>query len=870
MSGGAVRLTGEDRVYSIARDGNDNLYIFGHFQSSIQLGSVNLSSLNNGKNLYVAQLDTQLKVKWAVKIESQDAFASDVATDASGNVYVTGHFRSKATFGTTSLTTSSLSSSVRNVFVGKLSNAGKWLWVKRAGGNRATQAQSISLDSTGNIYIGGYSNDTSIVFGSSTLVSPNGYYQAFVAKMDTSGNWKWGVQARSDRNHYAFHIATDKQGNTAISGYFERTIRFDSSTMASKGGQDAFVAVVDTNGKWKWFRSIGGISSDYGRGVAFDSKGDVYVAGYFNSRPITIAGSTYVGRGSVDAFVAKYDKAGVPKWAALGGGTSVDQVYGLSIDSKDNLYVHGSYSGSTSFGSFAITSKGSYDTFTAKLNTSGQWLAVQGGGSSSSNEVAYDSVVDSKGNVYVTGHFYSKGTFGSVTVGNNSQTTDVFVVKYNANGTALNGVAYSSSESPDDYGFDIATDSKGNVYVTGYFAGNLVLGSTTLQSPNTNTAGFVAKLSNAGAWQWAKSFGGQSITQARGIAVDSDDNVYLTGHFLSTFSMGTSAFRSKGSYDVYVAKLDSSGNVQWVLQAGGTRADYAYGITTYKNKGVYITGQYDTNFFFGNSTLQGTGVRQNMFIARLDTRGLWSWARGGGGAGSEQGLGVATDALGDVYVTGSYTGTATFGTFSLAGKAGKDIFVAKLKQGGSWAWVQSAGSTSEDEGWDLVVDKAGNVYVTGIAHSNTAKFGNLSFTGKGAQDVFVAQLDQAGVWKWVTSGGSSSNEQSYGIDIDANNNLYVTGRANQNATFGTSNFSNVNYNNGMFVAKMSDKGVWEWASMPLPTQSNGTVVGRRISVDKNGKIFTVGSFSGQVRFDSNTLQSNGRLDLFIWQVAPPK
>jgi hypothetical protein len=429
-----------------------------------------------------------------------------------------------------------------------------------------------------------------------------------------------------------------------------------------------------------WATSIGGTGSENGHGIATDSSGNVYVIGKY-SGSVTIGSTTLTSAGSSDVFVAKYDTSGTVQWATSIGGGSTDSGFGITTDSGGNVYVIGTYVGTLTIESTILTNEGSGgDVFVAKYDTSGtvQWArSINGTGPDSGDAIATDSA----GNVYVTGRYLGGTiTFASGTTLTNagSYTNDAFVAKYDTSGTVQWARGFGGGDSDNGYG--IATDSSGNVYVTGGFTGSVTIGLTTLTGSEFFENAFVAKYDTSGTVQWAKGITGQ-FTNARGygITTDSDGNVYVTGYYAdtATFAPGTT-LTGAGYSDAFVAKYDTSGTVQWATSIGGTNVDYGYGIATDSGGNVYVTGKYTGTATFAPGTTLTSAGSTDVFVVRYDTSGTVQWATSIGGTGPDSGRGIATDSGGNVYVVGDYAGTVTFAPGTTLTNAGSyDAFVAK-------------------------------------------------------------------------------------------------------------------------------------------------------------------------------------------------
>jgi hypothetical protein len=425
--------------------------------------------------------------------------------------------------------------------------------------------------------------------------------------------------------------------------------------------------------------------------------------------------------------------------------------------------------------------------------------------------------------------------------------------------SALAIATVSSSGFNFNYALDVAADATGNVYIIGLYPDTATFGTTSITSAGDADI-FVAKYNSNGVLQWVQSAGGTGYDEANSIAVDVSGNVYITGLFANTATFGTTPKKSAGDFDIFIAKYSTTGVLQWVQSVGGIGSDSGNGIAVDGSGNVYVTGYYSGTATFGTTSKTSAGG-SDIFMAKYNTAGELQWVQSAGGRGVESGNGIAVDGSGNVYVTGYYSGTTTFGTTSKTSAGFSDIFIAKYDPiGTSWSWVQSVGGTKFDFAKDLAVDDSGNAYVTGY-FEGTATFGSESRTSSGFEDIFVVKYSTTGSFQWVQSVGGTSNDRGNGIAVDGSGNVYITG-----GYFGTINFGSISKTSAgsadIFIAKCSANGIFQWVQ-----SSGGPVfdVGYGIATSSNN-IFCTGSFSSTATFGSNTKTTNGLFNSFIMRL----
>ena len=423
-------------------------------------------------------------------------------------------------------------------------------------------------------------------------------------------SWNWAAQGGGADDDRGNASVTDAQGNKYITGTFNSTATFGSTTLTSSGGFDIFVAKLDCEGNWLWAVKAGGTSHEHSIGIDVDSAGNIFITGYFTDT--TLFGSiSLVSNGSTDIFAAKLSPEGNWLWAKKAGSGGTDSSSGIAVDNSGNVYLCGTIYGNVSFGNTSLISYGDYDVFVAKLNGSGSWVWAKNAGG-----ISYDHgcglKVDSESNVYVTGDFYYTANFGSHAITSNSS-IDVFLAKIDVNGNWV-WVNRAGGNQLDQVG-EVAIDNAGYVYWVGGFRSTADFGSTQLVSGGSVDI-FIAKLNTEGNWIWAKRAGGAYVELCSSIAIDALSNVYLAGSFVESADFGTTVLTSVGDADIFISKLDSEGNWLWSIRAGGIGQEEACGISLWGNESICITGYFAGAAEFGNIMLNNNGG-DDVFVANL-------------------------------------------------------------------------------------------------------------------------------------------------------------------------------------------------------------------------------------------------------------
>jgi hypothetical protein len=321
--------------------------------------------------------------------------------------------------------------------------------------------------------------------------------------------------------------------------------------------------------------------------------------------------------------------------------------------------------------------------------------------------------------------------------------------------------------------------------------------------PLTSASGqdvFLAKFSPSGGHLWSRRFGVAGGSTARCTSVDASGGVLVTGSFSGTVDFGGGPLTSVGTQDVFLAKLDAGGGHLWSKRFGTAGALDAESVAVDASNNVLLTGFLSGSADFGGGPRTSVSA-QDVFIAKLSPSGGHLWSRRFGATGDQVGQSLATDAAGNVLITGYFSGTVDFGGGPLTSAGGAQVYVVKLDPGGTHQWSKSFGEQVQAQ--SLAVDASGNVLVTGV-FDGSIDFGGQTLTSLGGGDVFIAELDPAGAHKWSVRFGDSHGQVGQSIAADGMGHVLVAGDMSGSVNFGGGTLTSAGASD-VFVAKFLEQ-----------------------------------------------------------------
>lgn len=430
--------------------------------------------------------------------------------------------------------------------------------------------------------------------------------------------------------------------------------------------------------------------------MSIDNNGNSYIGGYYNvgqpaSYSVNFGSIIPAGNWGKEGFIAKIDKNGNWIWAQGIIGGYDERVLGVHVDNITNhVYTAGTYWDWGSANQLILgvcnlnsTSSGGDNIFVSKsdLNGNCQWLISAGGGN---DDHGYDITTDNQGNAYLTGFISSQLVpFGNDTLSAPPGDSVCIVAKISPLGNFMWARQFGNCDGERDN--RISIDNANNVYIAGGFHGTKAFGTTTLTSTNNGIDVFVTKYDQFGNHIWAKRAGGILDDRANGITVDvSTQKIYVTGEFRDYAYFDLDTVNNNGSSngrDIFVAKMNTAGNWLWAKKAGSKSGDERGNSVCSNSKGnIFVTGQITDTAKFGPiiTLITSPTTTTDVFVAAIDSLGKWQWALKGGTLKEDRGTGIACDDSCNIYTSGYYEGTATFGGNTLTQYGKRDVYVARI------------------------------------------------------------------------------------------------------------------------------------------------------------------------------------------------
>jgi hypothetical protein len=793
--------SGSDFARDIVSDEAGNVFITGSFSGEITVGSNNYTSIGK-RDVIVAKFDNSGNLIWlkqfsAAANEEIDAFG--ICHDESENIYITGYYTGNVTLGSITL----INIADKNLFFTKLDPSGEVIMAKNHGLSDETQiGLKIDTDDTGNIYIlGSTDNNTAwrhpsiilkydqvgnviweqqhdesfndiMVFnsniyfaalvesyndgniGNGIILEPKGYGDAFIAKSDLNGNFIWASMGDHENTYngdsYGIDIIVDENENIYMAGYFRANVIFGSDTLIVNSGlRDGFIVKCSSDGDFLWANQVDEIAND----VAVDTANNSFIL--------------------YDKYITKFNGNGIEQWTNELNNTPTC----FCINSSNKILTTGTVNELI---------------FLSQLNNNAneEWSVQIEGNSGFAYVIGM--VTDNSGNIYT--YNYASNTidyFGE------QVNKGIFICKQNGEGEIIWLKQFADVYMNYGLGSYMAIDpGNENIYITGGFNVPLIIPGGPTLTPDDEGSLFIIKYGINGVYKYAvqevfnsNNWGGLCLV------ADNADNIIISGTFSGTINFSGTELISNGSTDVFIAKYNTSGELEWAIRAGGEETEYVGLISIDANDNIYFTGEFTSeNVTINNApnTLEeGDG---NIILAKLSAEGTVQWLTSKASSAIPFGdwncwpTGIKTDAQGYSYIKGWHGDSTYFDNIMLRSPYGMGLsyFIAKFDPDGNTIWANSI--TEHYYGFDynqMDIDNNGSVYL-GAQIRDTIHFGNdFEYVNVGNNDLFVAKYLTSGELDWVKIMESTTGYNWLSsIAVYDTDNVFLGGFFNNYISFG--------------------------------------------------------------------------------------
>ena len=808
--------TGADRSRDMVADAAGNVYTTGYYTGTVDFdpgpGVSNLTSAGSS-DIFMSKLDANGNLVWAKSVGGTGGDSPmAIATDATGNVYITGGFVGTADFDPGPGVFNMTSAGQTDIYIAKYDASGNFVWAKGIlGGTWFDHGYSILVDGTGNVHVVGrfYYQGGARDFdpGPGTFFLTADWEDIFILKLDNDGNFIWAKDIGNVLESRGYSVALDAAGNVYTTGYFLGTVDFDPGAgtfnLTSVGGStgwDVFFSKLDANGNFVWAKAMVNSTSTY------------YTDGYYGRK--------------------------------------------IVVDASGNVYSSGRYSGTTDFdfgtGTFNLTPTGGYDAYLLKMSTDGDFVWAKSFGGTGYDE-AFSICLGTTGNVYLTGFFVNTVDFdpgaGTFNISASGANDDIFVSKFDENGNFA--WARAMGGTLDDQGFGISTDASDNIYVSGWFQGTADFdpGACTanLTSAGADDA-FIVKLTQVVATPLTVT----SVSPSVGIP---GSTITITGTgFSTTPANNTVTFNSTAA----VVTASSATSITVTVPAAATNGKVSVTtdcVTASSTLDFIVTDNFVTQW---NLATAGSGATQLTFGTATSGTVNYTWQEispgTASGSGSWTGATLTISGLPSNATIRLLIAPANFQRININNGADRNRLI-QVEQWGSVAWTSMDGAFYGCSNLEVIAADVPNLSgVTSMANMFRRCSNLNSPTNIGAWNVsqvtnMSAMFQQAGIFNQnIGTWNTSAVTNMYSM-------FYQASAFNQNITaWSTAAVTDMEY---MFYnANAFNQNISSWNTSAVTTMSemfSGAIAfNQNIGTWNTGAVTTMfGMFSGAVAFNQN-------------------
>lgn len=756
-------------------------------------------------------------------------------------------------------------------FVAKVSPAGTHLWSAMLGSD-STVANAIAVDAADNVLVAGYTTGAGWTVGGHQT-NYQGNCDGFLAKFNAAGQLLWSTYIGGTNLDMAFGLAVDALGRAVVVGQTFSSHWVSTGPPTVDGSSDGFVAQYETNGVL--------LASAYLAQPGTDSWVNTHstynvVSGEFGL--LYLCGWAEFCEHShfppqLNCFTAPY----VMKLPAVGSmpDWTVQTSVGLALarDGNGDVLVAGTIPGGPTWNSVANVTK---------LNALGgqQWSRNVGGAGA---DQGMDVAVDNSGNVFLTGWTESTNWASGGFDTNHHGMRDAFIAKISPGGTNL-WSAYLGGTN-HDYGYSVALDGHGNLFVVGEtWSPDWLLGGFD-STPSGSMDAFVVKLVPAGNLT-------VTLVPPPAITLGAKWRRLGTTHWLDPGS--TEAAVPPGNHIIEFKEVPDwrapvslpvslADGQSLVLQAtytprsselaagafvGGSLEDRGRSVTVDAQGNVLLAGYTGSSGWVSSgydTSLEGS---HDAFVIKWSADGIPLWSTYVGGAQTQYAESIAVDRDGNILVAGVTTGGdwATGGYDTNYGGGNGDGFVVKISAAGQHLWSTYLGGEAADYAYAVTTDASNNVLVAGFTRSTNWVSGGFDNSYNGAEDAFVVKLSPGGAHLWSSYLGGNSDERAYSLAVDSQGNVAVVG-STSSAGWVSGGFD-TSYNGGgdAFLTKLNSAGNHLWTTYLGGTTGDSA---HGVTCDPADNLLVVGSTSSTNWISGgHDTSHNGGSDAFVFKLTP--
>ena len=759
---------------------------------------------------------------------------------------------------------------------------------------------SVLNDSTGNIYAS-IGSSSGITNGGGTLLNSLGSAGGYLVKFNSSGTYQWSRYLYGSPLG-SVYSCLDSTGDVYVSGVSTGTLYINDGetgqTLATLGGS-AYLAKFNTSGTFLFGRTLSGVGTSTGNVPSCDSTNNVYMCGSYNSAGTSILDQNGTTIGTLpnpasgnSSFVIKFNSAGTYQYARIIDTSTANSVSG-------DLYIAGKYTGTPSIRDQSGTVLGNLPAgsgFCTKFNSSGalQYSFVFDGGTE-----CYTVFCDQGGNIYVGGYYGPSASVTIKSISNANVSTTIstlpltsgqagFLSKFDSYGTIQYSRIFDGTSA--SVRFINGLDGLALVFCCGNYTSSLTVKDTsnstlvTFPTSNSSQTGFVSCFTASGIHLYSRILDPSIISTISSNSLfiggnSSGSSVYVKDQDGTQLNMltNTTGFISKfisTPYDIF-------GNVTFGRMIDASVSDFGYAVTCDNSKNVYIAGTYTLtspkiydNYGTVLATLPNSVGGNSAFASKFDSIGNYQYSIVVDSAGADDGNGIFCDGSGNMYITGSYTGTANVklvsssnivsnvGTFPTSSNT--SAFVSKFSSSGIYQYSRIVEGLQNDVCNRVTCDPSGNVYICGYYTSTTvtANIKTVSNTNVVANiatlpttftsSPFVSKFDSSGVYLYSRVIRPATAGAADGVDLctDTSGNVYICGYytsasnivtvSNSNVVSNVATLPSVTTQTG-FMSKFGTTGSYLYSRLVDSTGSSDGGTG--VVCDNTGSVYMVGYYS---------------------------